>query len=91
MADKITNTRQEKYAIGSLEEMSQRWHIVGGGGAKEPKDESDKTPPSFEVQTPETQSALTSRRGEATSTNGVSAGGSLSLDSPPSSRYRSGY
>ena len=62
MTDKITNTRQEKYAIGSLEEMSQRWHIVGGGGAKEPKDESDKTPSGFGVRTPETQSALTSHK-----------------------------
>ena len=62
MTEKATNTKQEKYPIGSLEEMSQRWHIVGGRGAKEPKDESDKTPPSLGVQTPETQSALTSQK-----------------------------
>jgi hypothetical protein len=60
MTEKTTNTRQEKYAIGSLEEMSQRWHMVGG--AKEPKDESDKMPPSFGDRTPETQSALTSQK-----------------------------
>ncbi|HYU72101.1 MAG TPA: hypothetical protein VEL31_05435 [Ktedonobacteraceae bacterium] len=60
MTEKATNTKQEKYPIGSLEEMSQHWHIVGGGGAKEPKDESDTTPPSFGVRAPETQSALTS-------------------------------
>ena len=62
MTEKVTNTKQEKYAIGSLEEMSQRWQMVGGGGIKEIKDESDKTPQSFEVQTPETQSALTSQK-----------------------------
>jgi hypothetical protein len=59
MTEKATNTKQEKYPIGSLEEMSQRWHIVGGRGAKEPKDESDKTPPSLGVQTPETQNDFT--------------------------------
>ena len=62
MSEKTSNVKQEKYAIGSLEEMSQRWHIVGGGGAKEPKDENDKTPPSFGVKTQETQSALTSQK-----------------------------
>jgi len=62
MTEKVTNTKQEKYAIGSLEEMLQRWQMVGGGGIKEIKDESDKTPQSFEVQTPETQSALTSQK-----------------------------
>jgi hypothetical protein len=62
MTEKTTNIKQEKYAIGSLEEMSQRWHMVGGGGVKESKDLSDKMPPSFEVQAPETQSALTSRK-----------------------------
>jgi hypothetical protein len=59
MTEKTTNTKQEKHPIGSLEEMSQRWQMVGGGGAKESKDLSDKTPPSFGVRTPETQGALT--------------------------------
>ena len=62
MTEKATNTKKTEYPIGSLEEMSQRWHMVGGGGAKEPKDESDKTPPSFGAQTPEMQSALTSQK-----------------------------
>jgi hypothetical protein len=60
MAEKITSsTKQEKHPIGSLEEMSQRWQTVGGGGTRETKDSSDKAPPSFGAQTPETQSALT--------------------------------
>ncbi|SRR6266568_2491280 len=61
MTEKAANTKREKHPIGSLEEMSQRWHMVGGEGAKEPIDGSDKTPPSFGVQTPETQSALPSK------------------------------
>lgn len=66
MAEKIaSNTKHEKYPIGSLEEMSQRWQTVGGGGARETKDLSDKTPPSFGDQTPETQNVLTPR-GEKT-------------------------
>ncbi len=60
MAEKITSsTKQEKHPIGSLEEMSQRWQTIGGGGTRETKDSSDKTSPSFGVQTLETQSALT--------------------------------
>ncbi len=60
MAEKITSsTKQEKHPIGSLEELSQRWQTVGGGGTRETKDSSDKAPPSFGAQTPETQSALT--------------------------------
>lgn len=58
MAEKITSrTKKEKYPISSLEEMSQRWQTVGG--IKETNDSSDKAPPSFEVQTSKTQSALT--------------------------------
>lgn len=60
MAEKVTDdTKQEKHPIGSLEEMSQRWQTVGGGGTRETKDSSDKTPPSFGVQTPETQNVFT--------------------------------
>jgi hypothetical protein len=62
MTEKTTNTKQEKHPIGSLEEMSHRWQMVGGGGTKATKDESDKTPPSFDVQTTKTQSALTSQK-----------------------------
>jgi hypothetical protein len=62
MTEKTTNSRQEKYSIGSLEEMSQRWHMVGGGGANVSNDDSDKTPPSVGVQVSETQSALTLHR-----------------------------
>lgn len=59
MAEKVTSsTKQEKHPIGSLEEMSQRWQTVGGGGAKETKHSGDKAPKSFGVQTPEIQSAL---------------------------------
>jgi hypothetical protein len=59
MAEKITDsTKREKHSIGSLEEMSQRWQIVGGGGAKETKHASDKTPSSFGTEPPEKQSAL---------------------------------
>jgi hypothetical protein len=60
MAEKIiSNTKQEKHPIGSLEEMSQRWQTIGGGRTKEPEDSSDKAPPSIGVQTPEKQGALT--------------------------------
>lgn len=60
MAEKIaSSTKQEKHPIGSLEELSQRWQSVGGGGPRETKDSSDKTPPSFVAQTPETQNVLT--------------------------------
>ena len=60
MTEKVTSSRkQEKHPIGSLEEMSLRWQSVGGGRTKETKDSSDKAPPSFGAQTPETQSALT--------------------------------
>ncbi len=63
MTEKVTDsTKREKYSIGSLEEMSQRWQMVGGGGTKETKGGSDKTSSSFGVQTPETQSALTSQK-----------------------------
>lgn len=62
MTEKAPNTKQEKHPIGSLEEMSQRWQMVGGRGTKEPKDESDKTPPSFGVPMPEKHSALTSQK-----------------------------
>lgn len=62
MTEKATSTKQEKHPIGSLEEMSQRWQMVGGRGTKELKDESDKTPPSFGVHMPETHSALTSQQ-----------------------------
>lgn len=61
MTEKAANGKQEKHPIGSLEEMSQRRHVVGGGGAKELIDGSDKTPQSFDVQTPETQSTLASQ------------------------------
>ena len=60
MTDKATNKKPEKYPIGSLEELSQRWQVVGGGGARETNDQSDKTPPRFDVPTPETHVALTS-------------------------------
>ncbi|MDQ6661427.1 MAG: hypothetical protein M3Z24_10725 [Chloroflexota bacterium] len=60
MTEKVTNTKKEKYSIGSLEEMSQRWQMVGR--TKETKDESDKTPPSFGVQTSKAQSTLTPQR-----------------------------
>lgn len=60
MAEKIiSSTKQEKHPIGSLEEMSQRWQTVGGGGTRETKGSSDKTPQSLGVQTPEIQRALT--------------------------------
>ena len=62
MTEKATNSKPEKHPIGSLEELSQRWQMVGGRGAKETKDESDKTPTSFGVPTPETYSALTSQK-----------------------------
>ena len=62
MTEKATNAKPEKYPIGSLEELSQRWQMIGGGGAKETQDQSDKTPPSFGVSTPETRGTLTSRR-----------------------------
>ena len=59
MAEKVTgSTKQEKHPIGSLEEMSQRWQTVGGGGAKETKHSGDKAPKSFGTETPEIQSAL---------------------------------
>jgi hypothetical protein len=62
MTENATNRKPEKYPIGSLEDLSQRWQVVGGGGAKETQDQSDKTPPSFGNPTPEAQSALTSRK-----------------------------
>lgn len=62
MNEKTTNTRQEKHPIGSLDEMSQRWHMVGGGGAKVTNYESDKTSASFGVEVRATQSALMSRK-----------------------------
>lgn len=62
MTEKATHRKPEKHPIGSLEELSQRWQTVGGRGARETKDQSDKTPPSFGVSTPGTQSALTSQK-----------------------------
>ncbi len=62
MTEKAPNTKQKKHPIGSLEEMSPRWQMVGAGGTKELKDVSEKTPPSFGVQTLETQSAFTSKK-----------------------------
>lgn len=73
MAEKIaSNTKHEKYPIGSLEEMSQRWQTVGGGGARDAK-------------------RFNSTGREDTATNGLSTGGFVPLDPPPSSRYRPGY
>ncbi len=61
MAEKVmSSTQQEKHPIGSLEEMSQRWQTVGGGGAKETKHSGDKAPESFGTETPETQSTFAS-------------------------------
>ena len=60
MTEQAANKKPEKYPIGSLEELTQRWQMVGGGGARETNDQSAKTPPRFDVPTPETQSALTS-------------------------------
>jgi len=62
MTEKATNKKPEKHPIGSLEELSQRWQMIGGRGDKETKEQSDKTPPSFGVSTPETHSALASRK-----------------------------
>ena len=62
MTDKATSSKPEKYPIGSLEELSQRWQTIGGGGVKETQDQSDTTPPRFGVETPETQSALTPKK-----------------------------
>ena len=91
MTEKATNTKQEKHPIGSLEEMSQRWHMVGGGGVKEPKDASDTTPPSFGVRTPETQSALSSQKEKLRRQTVYLPGRSVPLDSPPGGRYGSRY
>ena len=62
MTEKATNRKQEKRPIGSLEELSQRWQMVGGGGARQTQDQSAKTQPRFGASTPEPQSALTSRQ-----------------------------
>jgi hypothetical protein len=64
MTEKATNRKQENYPIGSLEELSQRWQMVGGRGTRETNDQSDKTPPSFGVPTPEAQNALTPQKGK---------------------------
>lgn len=60
MTDKAPNSRPEKYPIGSLEDLSQRWQVIGGGRTKEIQDQSDKTPPSFSASTSTTQGTLPS-------------------------------